>query len=419
MWEYARFDDDTQVSCSSVRDDDTVLVVIERPRDWGFDTAKCLLPARSWVDIDGFGEADLAEFDAFVRDNAPLIMRFAYEGSHWKIAERRGVQMTDVVSNQGPKHEKRMLSPAEQIEHLKAKGIKFEKCTEEEAADYLSRKCNFFKVASYRKLFAKYQGGRNDGKYIDLDFAQLKLLASLDQQLRGTLLAMALDLEHFQKVALVSKMECRADEDGYSIVCDYLDSLDEDTRKYKEGELKTSGYSPYSQELYLKYKDDMPAWAFLELTSFGTLIDFVQFCGIRWGDRALKSSHYDYKRVKSIRNSCAHGSCLINSFASKVTMNRTASQRVLEAVSQSGVSRTVRKRRMSNPAMQEITTVLVLYAGIVPEGESRKRALAGLKGLFARIDEAGELLPSQGPSSTAMATFSFIRGLTDSLGLLK
>ncbi len=332
---------------------------------------------------------------------------------------KKGALMTNEAANKKPKHQKRMLSPTEQIEHLKSKGIKFEKCTEEEAADYLSRKCNFFKVASYRKLFAKYQGGKNDGKYIDLDFAQLKLLCSLDQRLRGTLLAMTLDLEHFQKVSLVSKMESREDEGGYSIVSDYLDALDEDTREYKESELKISGYSPYSKELYAKYKRDMPAWTFLELTSFGTLIDFVQFCGKRWDDRVLKSSHYDYKRVKSIRNSCAHGSCLINSFTSKVTMRRSASQRVLEAVSQTGVSKTVRKRRMRNPAMQEIATVLVLYAEIVPEGESRNRALASLKGLFDEIDWAGGLLPTQGPSSTAMATFSFIRGLTVTLGLIQ
>ena len=56
MREYVRFDDDTQVSCSDVREDSTVLVVIERPRDWGFDT------------------------DEFVHNKAPLIMRFAYEG---------------------------------------------------------------------------------------------------------------------------------------------------------------------------------------------------------------------------------------------------------------------------------------------------------------------------------------------------
>lgn len=39
MWEYVRFEDDTQVSYSDVQDDNTVLVVIERPKDRGFDTA--------------------------------------------------------------------------------------------------------------------------------------------------------------------------------------------------------------------------------------------------------------------------------------------------------------------------------------------------------------------------------------------
>lgn len=80
MWEYVQFADDTQVSYSDVRDDNTVLVVIERPRDWGFDTATCLLPSFSWLKVDGFDEGDLAELDRFVRNNAPLIMRFAYEG---------------------------------------------------------------------------------------------------------------------------------------------------------------------------------------------------------------------------------------------------------------------------------------------------------------------------------------------------
>lgn len=326
--------------------------------------------------------------------------------------------MTGEPTDQSPRRQKRMLSPEEQIEHLRAKGIKFEICTEEEAAAYLSCKCSFFKVASYRKLFAKYQGGKNDGRYIDLDFAQLKTLCSLDQRLREVLLAMTLELEHFQKVSLLHKLEQNEDEDGYSVVLDFMGSLDEEGRKYKRKELKRSGYSPYSQELYAKYKLDMPAWAFLELTSFGTLLDFMLFCGIRWNDRELKGAHYDFKRVKSIRNSCAHGSCLINSLASKVTMKRSASQRVLEAVSQAGISKTVRKRRMRNPAMQEIATVFVLYANIVPEGDSRSRTTGKLEALFASIDDVQDLLPTEGPGSTTMAALNFIKRLTDALKLV-
>ena len=127
---------------------------------------------------------------------------------------------------------------------------------------------------------------------------------------------MTLDIEHFQKVTLLREMEDRG-EDGYAIVADYMASLTTANREYRLRELKMSGRSPYSSSLYAKYSGDMPAWAFLELTSFGTLIDFVRFCARRWGDRRFEASHYDLKRVKSVRNCAAHGSCLINCFAER------------------------------------------------------------------------------------------------------
>ncbi len=215
-----------------------------------------------------------------------------------------------------PHDRKPILTIEQQIEHLKQKGVAFELCSEEEAADYLRDKCNFFKLASYRKLFSKYEGGPRDGRYVDLDFGQLRLLAALDQELRHALLGMTLDIEHFQKVTLLREMEDRG-EDGYAIVADYMASLTTANREYRLRELKMSGRSPYSSSLYAKYSGDMPAWAFLELTSFGTLIDFVRFCARRWGDRRLEASHYDLKRVKSVRNCAAHGSCLINCFAER------------------------------------------------------------------------------------------------------
>ena len=120
-----------------------------------------------------------------------------------------------------PHDRKPILAIEQQIEHLKQKGVAFELCSEEEAADYLRDKCNFFKLASYRKLFSKYEGGPRDGRYVDLDFGQLRLLAALDQELRHALLGMTLDIEHFQKVTLLREMEDRG-EDGYAIVADYM-----------------------------------------------------------------------------------------------------------------------------------------------------------------------------------------------------
>ena len=303
-----------------------------------------------------------------------------------------------------PHDRKPILTIEQQIEHLKQKGVAFELCSEEEAADYLRDKCNFFKLASYRKLFSKYEGGPRDGRYVDLDFGQLRLLAALDQELRHALLGITLNIEHFQKVTLLREMEDRG-EDGYAIVADYMASLTTANREYRLRELKMSGRSPYSSSLYAKYSGDMPAWAFLELTSFGTLIDFVRFCARRWGDRRLEASHYDLKRVKSVRNCAAHGSCLINCFA--------------ERVAAVGIPKATRRKWMGNTAMQEVATVLVAHSGLVPEGSSRSRAASELAEMFARADGETEALPDKGPDAAARSALEFLRRLTESLGLVE
>lgn len=100
MWEYVRFEDDTQVSCSEVRDDNTVLVV-ERPRDWGFDTAECLLPAYNWQRFDGFSEKEAADLGAFVRNNSSLIMRFAYKGGRVLRRARARGRGSDLLLSPG------------------------------------------------------------------------------------------------------------------------------------------------------------------------------------------------------------------------------------------------------------------------------------------------------------------------------
>ena len=82
-------------------------------------------------------------------------------------------------------------------------------------------------LAAYRVLFEKRIGGAHDGEYVGLDFGYLRDLATVDHILRYTLLPMTLDIEHFAKIKLMREVIERADEDGYSIVADYLESLSE------------------------------------------------------------------------------------------------------------------------------------------------------------------------------------------------
>ena len=79
MYNYLKFPDETQVAYSWLLPDNTVEVAIERPIDWGFDSARCLLPAFTWFDVEGFTAEEIADFDDLLRHNAPLIMRLARE----------------------------------------------------------------------------------------------------------------------------------------------------------------------------------------------------------------------------------------------------------------------------------------------------------------------------------------------------
>ena len=62
-------------------------------------------------------------------------------------------------------HDKPKLTIAQQIAHLEAKGVTFDRYSKERAAAYLSDECDFYELTSYRKLFAKRQGGKRNGEY--------------------------------------------------------------------------------------------------------------------------------------------------------------------------------------------------------------------------------------------------------------
>lgn len=81
FYTYVELEDGTQLAYSDVLDDGTVELSIERPIEFGFDSARCLLPSFEWSDVEGFNASDMAYLDSFVHNNAPLILRLAREAS--------------------------------------------------------------------------------------------------------------------------------------------------------------------------------------------------------------------------------------------------------------------------------------------------------------------------------------------------
>ena len=289
--------------------------------------------------------------------------------------------------NSSMRGRKPKLTVVEQIEHLKSKGVTFDLCSEEDARETLSDKTYYFKLAAYRVLFEKRIGGAHDGEYVGLDFGHLRDLAAIDHMLRYTLLPMTLDIEHFAKVKLMRNLTERPDEDGYSIVGEYLGSLSKKSLDIRNGEIRRLENDRYSGDLVRRYDGAYPAWVFIELISFGGFIDFYRFCSLRWDDREMRKEHYLLKQVKAIRNACAHSTAIVNGFAPGTPSNVRTPNEVAEALARIGLNKRARHSKMSNARVQQIAMTAFAYRKLVKGTHSREMCRTLVDSLIRRSEE--------------------------------
>lgn len=267
---------------------------------------------------------------------------------------------------------KRKLSIDEQITHSKEKGIKFELCSEEKARTYLQKNNNYFKLTAYRKNYRKYAEGEKTGQYIDLDFQYLIDLAVLDMELRYLLVHLALDVEHYAKMELIKRVE-DSDEDGYRIVAEYIDSLDEARKESFLREIGRNKGNVYCGAIVEKYENNYPIWAFVEIISFGRLVSFYRFCADRFQDKKMQNNYYRLLTCKEIRNASAHNNCILNDLnadSSQHTTNEEVSRALMEIP---GVTRKIRLKKMSNARIQQIVTLLYTHKEMVTSQNVYKR----------------------------------------------
>ena len=293
---------------------------------------------------------------------------------------------------------KPMLGVDDLILHMKSKGIAFTEMSEEDAKAYLHKNNNYFKLTSYRKNYAKCMQGSRAGQYEKLDFAYLVELARIDVQLRQTILGMCLDIEHFLKVQLIRAIEQEPNEDGYSIVLDYV--FDSGNTVFAErahnasprayaisNKLEKNKNNPYCGGLITKYNDEMPVWAFIEIISFGDLLRFIEYVSkkINW---TLPVDIQTLDRVRQIRNAAAHNNCIIND----LTPNYKAGTRVPECnepvyitkfVRSAGVAKPTMQKKLSNRRFSQIIHLLYAFDVIVTSSNSRQLRFTELKNLVS------------------------------------
>lgn len=280
-------------------------------------------------------------------------------------------------SNTNPPKSRPKLTLDGQIAHMRdVKGIKFNVVNEEQAAQFLSTNNYYFKIKAFAKNYSKYSSGENAGKYFNLDFAYLQELSTLDMYLREIILNITLDIEHFLKVRLLCDISKNEKEDGYQIVDEFLSwqpsVRDEISRKAKDS---------YCEDLIEKYQSCFPVWAFIEVLSFGDLINFCDCYYQKYPSKDIQIGNL--RIVKFLRNACAHNNCLINNLADNsskhFTQNRTANAFVATIP---GISTKSRSKKMGNRTVHDFVVMLCCFNSIVTSTGVKRYTIKKLQRLF-------------------------------------
>jgi len=254
-----------------------------------------------------------------------------------------------------------LKSSDELISHMKRKGIKFDIVKEEDAKIFLHNSNYYMKLASYR---ANYDKRKSNDMYINLDFAYLQELSTIDMHLRYLVLQMCLDIEHALKTRLLKDIEDNSEEDGYDIIRRFITKYErscQNIQKHKSSE--------YCRELIEKYYPYFPAWVFVELISFGDMVKLYEYYTKRYPGR-LKDSNLLYS-IRDLRNAAAHSNCLINKL--QKGKNKPSAKIIKFVANINGIGASMRTSKLSNKFLYDFISLLYVYKEFINSDKMKVR----------------------------------------------
>ena len=295
------------------------------------------------------------------------------------------------------------LSIQDQIRHMKTKGIKFNVTSESSARIFLSDNNYYFKIKAYAKNYVKDQ----NGQYVNLEFAYLKELSTIDMHLRRFIIRITLDIEHTLKTKLLRDCTNNHREDGYKIVRDFLCSHS-DVRQRIESKKSKS----YTSDLVEKFRNRYAIWNIVEILTFG---DFVLLYKFYYSTYPSVHSYDDLLfAVKSIRNGAAHSNCIINTLRTPYSVAISPNYRLstlcgyIHRIGASGL-----KTKLQNPVIHDFVAMLYLFHLTSFSSDLKRYAFEDLKFLLTdRIIRNKQYFTNNIHIST---TYEFISKIVDFL----
>ncbi|EEG31440.1 Abi-like protein [[Clostridium] methylpentosum DSM 5476] len=273
--------------------------------------------------------------------------------------------------------EKPKLSIDEQISHMRDnRGIKFNIVNEQKAKEYLMFNSYYFRIKSYAKNFDKYKNGPNKDKYINLEFAYLQELSTLDMYLRKFILRMTIDIEHFLKTQLLKDFVENQQEDGYSIINKLLSNY-----PYIKDNIDRRRNSYVCCNLINKFNKDFAIWNIVEVLSFG---DFINLYNLYYKEYNSTNNLSNYLwSVKFLRNAAAHNNCLLNSLKTPYSSHFNRNKQINTIISKiPNIGKTQRITSMNNPVIHDLVVTLYVFNRIANKSNIKRNTMIELKELI-------------------------------------
>lgn len=251
------------------------------------------------------------------------------------------------------------LNYAEQIQHMKSKGIQFNIMSEQDALQFLTNSNYYFKLKAFAKNYDKWFTGEQQGKYKDLEFACLVELSTLDMELRYLIIEMCLDIEHYLKMDLLRDVNENAQEDGYELVQRFFQYY-----PWVKSDLEEKTQKSSCKDVIEKYIEDPAVWNIVEVISFG---QFMQLYDLYYKIYPVKQNYRAYLGcVKFIRNAAAHNNCLLNSIKRPYSVGFEKSKKVTSEIAKiPNIKKSVSKRMFGNPVVHDFVALICAYDKII------------------------------------------------------
>ncbi len=285
-----------------------------------------------------------------------------------------------------------MMNVSEMVPYLKQKNIKFKLISEKDAENYLKRNNNYYNITAYKHNFQKYPSpaGKYEGLYQDLDFAYLKDLAIIDYRTRILLFKMIIDIEHYLKMKILNTIETIKEENGYKIINMYLekDFNDKNFLKRAHNSIFKKVGNVYYQKIFSKYDIDknkrlenIPVWEFLEIITFGELVNFYEFYTKEYHLIHEEKDIYILRDIVKLRNAVAHNTCVLSEL-NKKDNNYPPSYKIIQYLKNCNIGKSTRNNKLSNSRIRQITYTLYMFNEVVTSNDIKENINKEINELF-------------------------------------